>query len=193
MTKPRSTPKLLGIPSAKKPPNHELSTEQLMDRRDKVFQMRIEGKSVPTIAQALGVSLGTVYNDRKEIAKLKYQGLIEKDETLLMETNAQLDAVIENQIEFALDKNLKVAQEKVNNGETTFVELPLWQSAGAAVDRLLKALELRAKINGFYTPRTPEPKGNEGTISNTLLQIIYNGVNKSTNQATIVEGELLDG
>lgn len=137
--------------------------EEILDRQEQAFSMRLEGKTMTTIARELGVAVSTIHGDLQTIAKMKYQGLIEKDQNLLLEQNAYYDALLERWLPLAMSEDLNVGETRKNNrGEEYDVALEPWKASGEATDKVLKILEGKSKINGLApqkTDRTPEEVG----------------------------------
>jgi hypothetical protein len=126
-----------------------VNEEQQLERAEKVHQLRLEGKSFKQIAAELNIPLSTAYRDRKMIARMKYAGLIEKDETLIMDQNNKLDELLARWFELAT-KEFSVGEQKTNKrGEDYDIVLSEFEAAGLATDKVMKILEHQAKLNGL--------------------------------------------
>lgn len=102
------------------------------ERRDKAWRMRIAGATVSEIGVALGIS--------KQSASRMLRNLAEQHARLNRQTNEQHLAVRNAQIELMIGVLQKRAYKDINEPDV------------AAVDRILKAMELHAKLNGYAAP-----------------------------------------
>ena len=143
-----SLPKLLALPKRDgRMKALGVNEEQQLARAEKVHQLRLEGKSFKQIAAELNIPLSTAYRDRKMIARMKYSGLIEKDETLIMDQNNKLDELLARWFELAT-KEFSVGEQKTNKrGEDYDIVLSEFEAAGLATDKVMKILEHQAKLN----------------------------------------------
>lgn len=112
----------------------DITQEQLLARREKVFELRAVNRlKYDEIAPLLGVSVGTVYNDAKWITRFKVKGLIEKDKRIVAEQDTIYSALIDRWLPVALDPE----QEQ--------------DTAMYATDRVARLLVDQAKIHGFHS------------------------------------------
>lgn len=163
--------------------------ERILARREKAFQLRVdEGMTYPQIAAILDISPATVRDDLMIVAKMKYQGMIEKDELLLLESNATLDKVIERWRNLALSQDLIVGETRERkNGELYDITIPTWEACGTATDKLLKAMELKAKINGLTAPKPTKTEEEIGKNVATAVYEAFRALSKQPIQAEVVD------
>lgn len=195
------SPKLLALPKRKKPllvdrlKGHILSEEEILVRREKAFELRLAGKTMETIGKELGVSTTTIHHDLKAIAKMKYEGLIEQDQLLILTHNRQYDALKERLLEHALTPDLNIGEVRQNRrGEDYDVSLASWEASYAAIDRLLKVMADQAKLNGLMTPvairgandRTPEEVGTAVALS------VMEGMRRLAERNQPLRAEIID-
>jgi DNA-binding CsgD family transcriptional regulator len=111
-----------------------ITQEQLLARREKVFELRaVKRLTYQEIADILGVSIATIYCDAKWITRFKVRGLIEKDKRIVAEQDVIYSALIDRWLPVALDP-----QEEPD-------------TAMYATDRVARLLVDQAKIHGFHS------------------------------------------
>ncbi len=110
---------------------------ELAERRATVLNMRKSGATIKQIADKLGVSDGTVHNDLVVTLKQLQERTIELGDSL-------------RELELArLDSALIAIAKQVQDGHL------------GAVDRMVKIVELRAKLLGLTLQRTDITSGGE--------------------------------
>ncbi len=185
---PPEPPKLLKLPK-----RHSLRSsrnpEQILKRQEQAFELRSQGKTFKTIADILNTSVATVHSDLRIIAKLKYAGLIEKDEHALLEQNQFLDALLERWLPLATNENLVVGTVKEDkDGNPKHIFLETWEAAGTATDKVLKILQQKATINGLVQSGQPKSSTTE-ELTNITMAVLAGFQNMQPKQATIIDVE----
>lgn len=149
---------------------------------------RLSGNSLATIAASEGISQSTVRDDLMVVAKLKYQGLIEKDELLLMTQNSLCEQLLEKWIKLALIEDLNVGETRVNRkGEKYDITIPAWESSSTATDKVIKLMEHMARINGLMAH-----KGNDLKESTELGTSIAMGILDAFSKRGVREEKVID-
>lgn len=155
--------------------------------------MRLEGKTLTTIARELGIGLSTVHGDLKTIAKMKYQGLIEKDQNLLLEQNAYYDQLLERWLPLAIKEDLNVGETRENKrGETYDISLKDWEASEAATDKVLKILEGKAKANGLAAQPTQKDRTAEEIGTSVALGVMEAFRRLSQKEKPPIRAEIID-
>lgn len=190
-------PKLLSLPKRRRLRqmlDSGASPEAIIQRQEKAFDLRTKGRTLQSISQELGVAIGTVHNDLKVIARLKYEGLIEKDQNLLLEQNSYYDALLERWLPLAVSEDLNVGEKRINQREEEYdVSLSDWEASAAATDRVIKIMEAKAKINGLVstkTDRTPEEVGASVALS---VMEAFRRISQPKQAEVIIDAQLQDG
>jgi hypothetical protein len=145
-------------------------------RQDKAMTLRIEeGKTFEEIAKELDCSVSTARKDVKSIAAMKYEGMIEKDDLVILESNARYDQIVSLWLPLLkplIEGKLVVGETKVDReGKEYDITMPTFEAASVATKWLLQTSLQREKLNGFHNPKLPEKSPNEigGEIAMQVL------------------------
>lgn len=164
-----------------------------MDRREQAYQLRVVNRmGFREIAEKLDVSVSTAKSDCEFIVKMKVQGMIEKDQEMKTEISSIYQAILSRWMPFMMSDKFVVEGKKVNKrGETTIIELSEWDAAGTATDKVLKALDQMAKLEGFYATKndnkTPLEMGQE--FARGIMETMH-GI--ARNNLPVQEAEIID-
>jgi len=123
------------------------NSAELAERRERVYAMRLTGKSLGFIAQAEGVSKTTVFNDIEAVIKAK--------------TEVPAQQVREMELD-RLDLLLDKLMPRVEQGDVQAI-----QTALKVMDRRAKFLGLDAPTKQDVTVHQPDPMG---TVLGELLR-----------------------
>lgn len=118
------------------------NSAELADRRERVYAMRLTGKSLGFIAQAEGVSKTTVFNDIEAVIKAK--------------TEVPAQQVREMELD-RLDLLLDKLMPRVENGDVQ------------AIQTALKVMDRRAKFLGLDAPTKQEITVPQIDVGSTAL------------------------
>lgn len=154
----RRQPKLLELPNkgvAKL--TNRMNPEQMLEKQEEAFRLRVdEGLDYRSIATRMGIDKSTANRYVKAVAKAKYQGMIERDEMVLLENNARYDQIVAlwtPLLKPLIEGDLIVGETKTDRkGELYDITIPAFESAKTATEVLLKAMSQREKLNGFQQP-----------------------------------------
>ncbi len=114
--------------------------------------MRVdENKTLEAIGKELGVSRSTICEDLKIITEMKYKGLIEQDQLLLLRQNSTIDKLLDQWLKLALEDLIVGETRETKRGEEYDITLPQWESKSTATDKVVKLMEHQARINGLTT------------------------------------------
>lgn len=141
-------------------------------KRLEALNLRIkEHKTVPEIAEILGVSVSQAYNYITEFWGPLIENIVEFQAQIIGDAFNDIEIIKQQLRPYIVDSNVKIAGV---NKKGEFVEVERWRAMNAATDRLLKTIELQAKIAGVIKlPKSGEGEG-EGkrTISeDTILKL----------------------
>lgn len=144
-----------------------------------------------SIAKELGVSQTTVATDLRQIAKMKYLGLIEKDEVLLAEQDQYIDQMIERWLPLAVSENLNIGETRTNKrGDSYDIVLEAWKASGEATDKMIKLIELKTKLHGLINPVTHKSPEEIGTsVAMGVLAAFQKAWPK---QERVIEAEIIE-
>ena len=149
--------------------------------RERALELRLESKTYRTIAQVMSKELGrkvpmrTVHKWCNNEFETRLASCTQKSIQIREEENNQIDQILERMMPLVLDEGLIVQGEKTNSkGETEIIKLETFEAATKAGGLVLKALELKAKINGLMSIKfdiPPTPLLQNTTIINLITQI----------------------
>lgn len=183
--------------SRRLPKQAQLNPQQLLDRQEKVMELRVnEGLTWEEVGKRIGISARTAWKDSRVIADLKYQGLIEKDKHILMESNQRYDQLMERWLPLAMNTPA-VGTEKIKpDGSVYYVELPEWQAAKEAGEMILKICKQREQANGIVDPKGgPTKLGGEeigdGIATGVMTAIQRWAVAPKLVPATVIESHVI--
>lgn len=191
--------KLLGLPPTPKgirAMKQKFNPEQIIARQEEAFRLRNEeGMALSEIGAKLGVTPQTISQDLKVIRKLKYVGLIEKDEMVLFEGNAKYDHI--NSVWYPFLKPL--AEGKVIIGETKVdrkgreydITIPTFEAAKTATEMILKNQLQRERLNGFHDTK-PRPKEEEISDITTGVLLAFQRMAQQPIKAEVIENRIED-
>jgi DNA-binding CsgD family transcriptional regulator len=129
--------------------------DEILDRRDDVWERRVKGDTVREIAAALSISVGTVQSDLDAVRA-------ELDEN--NKTRAEIErAVGASRLDAAAKRLLQILDADVPIGEATTEQLIDMASAiPAAINALARIEERRAKLLGLDAASKTELTGANG-------------------------------
>lgn len=167
----RRKPKLLKLPSSgtRTVTNSGMNDEQLLARREQAFNLRIdEGLSYREIAEKMGTDKSTANKDCKVIAKMKFEGMIQRDNMVMFEHEAHYDRLLTMWaplLQPLIEGKLIVGDTKYDRkGQAYDITIPNYESAKTATEMILKAMSQREKLHGFQAPLSdgkPSPEAFE--------------------------------
>lgn len=191
----RKKPKLelIKVPNPH-PGNTRLTEDELLARREEAHRLRYEEhKSLRDIGKELGVSRHTIQQDLLYLAKLRFKGYLERDETVLHDNNVIADEVIYTFLPFLkplADKKILIGDTKFpRNGPAYDITIPEWEAAKGAADTIHKFLEHRAKLNGYVGPTDKQVTKEAGEIAGSVLSELVRNLTSRTVKAEIIEND----
>lgn len=146
--------KLLEIPGSRASGSSKLTTEQLIERREKAWNLRlIDGMPFDKIGEALGTNKEIARKDCQWVYEMKAKGMIEKDAHVLAENSAIYEHILNTWMPLLkplLDETLVVGETKRDRkGKEYDITVANYEAAKAATDAILKASLQRERLHGY--------------------------------------------
>lgn len=153
----------------------------------KAMDLRLQHKSYGTIGQELGISRTEAFRLVNHEHTKVLAGLSQKAQQIREEQNSAIDDILERWMPLALSEDLDVGEIRTkNNGEEHDVSLTSFESSGIATDKVLKALELKAKINGLMTLKL-ETKADPALNAHAFAMVTQLVASLKEKQANVIE------
>jgi hypothetical protein len=194
------TPKLEDIlkrdrrrPNAKKV--DPIMTEVADEKRLRAYDMRLKHMPLKEIAKRMKVDIKTVNAWLNHVHEKKLFSLSQAAERIKNEQFNQYDALIDRFMPLALAEELNVHGTKVGrNGQVIDIELEAWESAVAASEVVMRAMQQKAKIAGLGSVNVQLPTDEKGrTLPFQVYMMVQNVVKqqaeRETKKAEVIEND----
>lgn len=162
------------------------------EKRLKAYELRLKHMPIREIAKRMKVDSSTVNNWLNHVHEKKLYSLSQAAERVKNEQFNQYDDLIDKFMPLALADELNVSGTKVGrNGQVMNIELEPWESATAAAEIVLRAMQQKAKIAGLGTVVPQLPTDEKGrTLPFQVYMMVQNVVKqqeKEIKKAEVIE------
>jgi len=172
--------------------------KEVEELREKVLDMRLQNMSYRAIAEKLKTKHSFDY--LRTLAEHKYEARLHsnsmKAAMVRDQSDAQLQEIISRWMGLALSEDLNVGEKRLNKstGEEYDVSLEAWEASATATDKVLKAIDQRARIHGLNLTKI-ELKDDPIT-----QQLLYEAVNTGRqiaqklleNKQKVIQAEVIE-
>lgn len=177
----------------------KLNDTQLLTRQQECQRLRYdEGLTYRQIAQRLDIDTGTARRDVMVVRQAMWDGLVDRHEEIIEESNERYDQLMARWLPLALNPNVVVQEVKTDkDGNPVVIQLSEWESAKQAADMILKICTQRERLNGLHDPKSPAKVSLEFTadalaVADALRNAAMKMVAPKVIKAEVVTNELED-
>ncbi len=168
-------------------------TEVTDEKRLKAYEYRLKHMPIREIAKKMKVDASTVNSWLNHVHEKKLYSLSQAAERVKNEQFNQYDDLIDKFMPLALADELNVSGEKVGrNGQVMNIELEPWESATAAAEIVLRAMQQKAKIAGLGTVVPQLPTDEKGRTLPFQVYMMVQNVVKQQAEKEIKKAQVIE-